>query len=188
MFPYTKPIAITPPAAPPFDLKVDNFPGFPEGVTGPDLMNNMRDQAARWGAVFKTEDVEEVDFSTRPFVVRSPFRTVKAQTVIVATGAVCSDWHLRFAGRCSLLVLGGLRLFCFRGARVYKHSGTGRGNVSGFLGRSLRWFCEGGVSCSCVVFVSALSCFDRQSSPSLPGTVLCVVDLPCTAPVLSHSS
>lgn len=78
--------------------KVDNFPGFPEGVTGPDLMNNMRDQATRWGAVFKTEDVEEVDFSTRPFVVRSPFRTVKAQTVIIATGARCSSklWHFVF--------------------------------------------------------------------------------------------
>lgn len=75
-------------------LKVDNFPGFPEGVTGPDLMNNMRDQATRWGAVFKTEDVEEVDFSTRPFVVRSPFRTVKAQTVIIATGAVWNDCHI----------------------------------------------------------------------------------------------
>lgn len=43
--------------------------------------------------MFKTEDVEEVDFSTRPFVVRSPFRTVKAQTVIIATGAEWDEWH-----------------------------------------------------------------------------------------------
>lgn len=67
-------------------LKVDNFPGFPDGVTGPQLMSNMREQGARWGAVFETEDVESVDFSQRPFVVRSASRTVKTQTVIVATG------------------------------------------------------------------------------------------------------
>ncbi|CAM9801747.1 unnamed protein product [Ascophyllum nodosum] len=66
---------------------VDNFPGFPDGITGPQLMNNMRDQGARWGAEFETEDVESVDFSSRPFVVRSATRTVKTQTVIVATGA-----------------------------------------------------------------------------------------------------
>lgn len=76
--------------------QVDNFPGFPAGVTGPDLMNGMRDQASRWGGVFETEDVEEVDFSSRPFVVRSTSRTVKAQTVIIATGlcvcCCCSCW------------------------------------------------------------------------------------------------
>ncbi|CAM9955205.1 unnamed protein product [Ectocarpus sp. 6 AP-2014] len=73
---------------------VDNFPGFPAGVTGPDLMNGMRDQALRWGGVFKTEDVEEVDFSSRPFVVRSTSRTVKAQTVIIATGATAKRLRL----------------------------------------------------------------------------------------------
>lgn len=67
--------------------EVENFPGFPQGITGPDLMNNMREQGERWGAVFETEDVEFVDFSTRPFVVRSTSRVVKAQSVIIATGA-----------------------------------------------------------------------------------------------------
>ena len=66
--------------------QVENFPGFPAGITGPDLMSNMRDQGERWGAVFETEDVESVDFSTRPFVVRSTSRVVKAHTVIIATG------------------------------------------------------------------------------------------------------
>lgn len=65
---------------------MENFPGFPEGVTGPELMAGMRQQGARWGAVFETEDVESVDFSERPFVIRSTSRTVKAQTVILATG------------------------------------------------------------------------------------------------------
>ena len=67
--------------------EVENFPGFPDGVTGPDLMDRMRKQAARWGAALVTEDVEEVDLSVRPFRVRSSERTVRAHTIIVATGA-----------------------------------------------------------------------------------------------------
>jgi len=68
--------------------EVENFPGFPEGVTGPDLMDRMRKQSERWGAVMHTEDVETVDFSVRPFVIRSTDRTVRAHAVILATGAV----------------------------------------------------------------------------------------------------
>ena len=67
--------------------EVENFPGFPEGVTGPDLMDKMRKQAERWGAVMHTEDVVTVDFTSRPFTVSSSDRTVKANSVIVATGA-----------------------------------------------------------------------------------------------------
>ncbi len=67
--------------------EVENFPGFPEGVTGPDLMDRMRKQAERWGAQLVTEDVEEVDLSVRPFRLRSAERTVFAHSVIVATGA-----------------------------------------------------------------------------------------------------
>jgi thioredoxin reductase (NADPH) len=67
--------------------EVENFPGFPDGVTGPDLMDRMRKQAARWGAALVTEDVEEVDLSVRPFRVRSSERTVRAHAIIVATGA-----------------------------------------------------------------------------------------------------
>lgn len=66
--------------------EVDNFPGFPDGITGPQLMANMREQGARWGAVYETEDVEHVDFSSRPFTIQSSSREVKAQTVIIATG------------------------------------------------------------------------------------------------------
>lgn len=67
--------------------EVENFPGFPEGVTGPDLMDKMRQQAERWGAVMHTEDVVEVDFTARPFTISSSERTVRANSVIVATGA-----------------------------------------------------------------------------------------------------
>ena len=67
--------------------EVENFPGFPEGVTGPNLMDKMRQQAERWGAVLRSEDVERVDFTTRPFVVASCEREVRAHSVILATGA-----------------------------------------------------------------------------------------------------
>ncbi|NJM97085.1 MAG: thioredoxin-disulfide reductase [Phormidesmis sp. RL_2_1] len=67
--------------------EVENFPGFPNGITGPELMDNMKAQAERWGAELVTEDVIEVDFSQRPFVLRSEDRVVKAHSVIIATGA-----------------------------------------------------------------------------------------------------
>jgi len=68
--------------------EVENFPGFPEGVTGPDLMDRMRAQAERWGAALLTEDVASVDLTSRPFVLTSAEgRVVRAQSIIVATGA-----------------------------------------------------------------------------------------------------
>ncbi|MEL6940947.1 MAG: FAD-dependent oxidoreductase, partial [Cyanobacteria bacterium J06598_1] len=67
--------------------EVENFPGFPDGITGPQLMDNMKAQAVRWGAELVTEDVIEADFSQRPFVIRSDEREVKAHSVVIATGA-----------------------------------------------------------------------------------------------------
>ncbi|KAK9810090.1 hypothetical protein WJX72_004635 [[Myrmecia] bisecta] len=67
--------------------EVENYPGFPEGITGPDLMDRMRQQAERWGAELLTEDVEYVDLSVRPFVVRSSDTEVLTHSIIVATGA-----------------------------------------------------------------------------------------------------
>lgn len=67
--------------------EVENFPGFPEGITGPELMEQMKAQAIRWGAELVTEDVTSVDFSQRPFVVRSEEREVKAHSIVIATGA-----------------------------------------------------------------------------------------------------
>ncbi|KAI7845690.1 hypothetical protein COHA_000804 [Chlorella ohadii] len=74
--------------------EVENFPGFPEGITGPDLMDRMRAQAERWGARLETEDVVSVDLSTRPFTVRGTDTTVKAHSVIVATGATAKKLNL----------------------------------------------------------------------------------------------
>ncbi|MBW4656394.1 MAG: thioredoxin-disulfide reductase [Kaiparowitsia implicata GSE-PSE-MK54-09C] len=67
--------------------EVENFPGFPDGITGPELMSNMKAQAVRWGAELVTEDVTFADFSQRPFVIRSEEREVHAHSVIIATGA-----------------------------------------------------------------------------------------------------
>lgn len=67
--------------------EVENFPGFPEGITGPQLMDRMKAQAERWGTECYTEDVTYVDLSQRPFIVRSEEREFRAHSLIIATGA-----------------------------------------------------------------------------------------------------
>ena len=67
--------------------EVENFPGFPEGVMGPELMMRMREQASRFGAEFLTEKVTRVDFSARPFRVWVREQEYTADSVIVSTGA-----------------------------------------------------------------------------------------------------
>ena len=67
--------------------EVENFPGFPTGISGPELMDKMKAQAERWGAELYTEDVTQVDLSQRPFTVRSEEREFKTNTIIIATGA-----------------------------------------------------------------------------------------------------
>lgn len=67
--------------------EVENFPGFPDGITGPQLMDRMKSQALRWGTESVTEDVTSVDLSQRPFVIRSEERDVRAHSIIIATGA-----------------------------------------------------------------------------------------------------
>lgn len=67
--------------------EVENFPGFPEGITGPELMTRMRSQAIRWGTECHTEDVIKVDFEQSPFTITSTERTIQANSVIIATGA-----------------------------------------------------------------------------------------------------
>ncbi|MEZ2229196.1 MAG: thioredoxin-disulfide reductase [Microcoleus sp.] len=74
--------------------EVENFPGFPEGITGPELMDRMKAQAVRWGAELYTEDVTFVDFSQRPFTVRSEDREIKTHTIVIATGATAKRLHL----------------------------------------------------------------------------------------------
>jgi len=70
--------------------EVENFPGFPDGITGPELMGNMRAQAARFGADLRVTKVQKVDFSQRPFkawLTDDVEPSISAETVIVATGA-----------------------------------------------------------------------------------------------------
>ncbi|QIA26183.1 thioredoxin-disulfide reductase [Thermaerobacter sp. PB12/4term] len=67
--------------------EVENFPGFPEGILGPDLMARMRQQAERAGARFVDGDVTGVDFSRRPFRLQVGSTELEADAVILATGA-----------------------------------------------------------------------------------------------------
>jgi thioredoxin reductase (NADPH) len=66
---------------------VENFPGFPEGIVGPDLIENMRKQAQRFGARFKTGAITDVDLSRRPFDIFSGTDVYKARALIIASGA-----------------------------------------------------------------------------------------------------
>jgi thioredoxin reductase (NADPH) len=67
--------------------EVENFPGYPEGVLGPQMMSDLREQAARFGTDFVTDDVVAVDLSQRPFTVQTGDEEFRAKTLIVATGA-----------------------------------------------------------------------------------------------------
>lgn len=66
---------------------VENYPGFPEGITGPELMEHFKKQAARFGTEMITQNVDSVDFTARPFKVTSEGKEYQSQTVIVSTGA-----------------------------------------------------------------------------------------------------
>jgi thioredoxin reductase (NADPH) len=67
--------------------EVENYPGFPHGISGPELMQQFRQQAERFGTRFLTQDVEAVDLSRRPFRVTSDGVDSFARSVIVSTGA-----------------------------------------------------------------------------------------------------
>jgi thioredoxin reductase (NADPH) len=67
---------------------VENYPGYPEGVMGPKMMEDFRKQAERFGTEIRYSTVTEVDFSKRPFIVKADDgRTIEADSVIVSTGA-----------------------------------------------------------------------------------------------------
>ncbi len=101
--------------------EVENFPGFPEGIVGPELIQQMRKQAVRFGARCQMELVTAVDFAHRPFAVTFAGRTIRARSVIVATGASArylglpSEQALRNKGVSACATCDG---FFFRGKKV----------------------------------------------------------------------
>jgi thioredoxin reductase (NADPH) len=67
--------------------EVENFPGFKEGILGPDLMDNIWKQAERFGAEFVFEQVDSVDLSSKPFGLKTEANEYEARSIIIATGA-----------------------------------------------------------------------------------------------------
>ena len=74
--------------------EVENYPGFPDGIQGPELMQLFRTQSLRFGARLFTEDVTAVNLARRPFTVRSSQRAVEAHALIIATGATARRLQL----------------------------------------------------------------------------------------------
>jgi thioredoxin reductase (NADPH) len=66
---------------------VENYPGFPEGITGPEVMERFQKQAERFGTRIHMENVVKVDFSSRPFLIQGESASYRSETVIIATGA-----------------------------------------------------------------------------------------------------
>jgi len=78
--------------------EVENYPGFPDGILGPELMDAFRKQAAKFGTKILTEDVVSVDFSKRPFIIKGSTTQVSAESVIIATGATAKRLEIEGAG------------------------------------------------------------------------------------------
>jgi thioredoxin reductase (NADPH) len=74
--------------------EVENYPGFPGGVQGPELMDKMREQSLQCGARIKTETVDKVDLRARPFKVFAGSSMIEAKAIIVATGATAKRLNL----------------------------------------------------------------------------------------------
>jgi len=75
---------------------VENFPGFPDGVSGPDLMQQIRKQAQKFGTEIATgEDVVSIDTSSRPFLIKGTSREVETHAVIIATGATAKRLDIK---------------------------------------------------------------------------------------------
>src|SRR6188474_812351 len=70
---------------------VENYPGFPEGVMGPDLVELMKKQAERFGTTYRNEAVKSCDLSKRPFAVEGESATMTCDALIIASGA-SANW------------------------------------------------------------------------------------------------
>lgn len=78
--------------------EVENFPGFPEGITGPELVDRFRQQAIRFGTEVISEDVESVDLQNYPFIVKGRKTHYEAQAIIISTGATAKRLEIPGAG------------------------------------------------------------------------------------------
>ncbi|HAB98829.1 MAG TPA: thioredoxin-disulfide reductase [Parachlamydiales bacterium] len=78
--------------------EVENYPGFPKGILGPELMADFRAQAERFGTLILTEDVESVDLSERPFLVKGSSTQIRAESLIISTGATAKRLEIEGAG------------------------------------------------------------------------------------------
>src|SRR5438093_13312010 len=109
---------------------VENFPGFPQSILGPELMENLRKQAERFGPEIIYDDVSRVDFSSQPFTVTAGMHSYQGRTVIIATGAngrwleIPSEGKFKGKGVSCCARCGGL---CFKGREVavVARGGTG---------------------------------------------------------------
>lgn len=77
---------------------VENYPGFPKGILGPELMKEFKDQSLRFGTRILTEDVESVDLSKRPFTIKGSKTQVEAEAIIISTGASAKRLEIPGAG------------------------------------------------------------------------------------------
>src|SRR3989344_7429816 len=77
---------------------VENYPGFPKGIMGPELMELFKKQAERFGTTILSEDVEWVDLGKRPFVVHGSSKELEAHALIIATGATAKRLDIEGAG------------------------------------------------------------------------------------------
>jgi thioredoxin reductase (NADPH) len=78
--------------------EIENFPGFPDGISGPQLIDNMKKQAQRFGTQFLMKNVTAVDFKSYPFFVRAEENEYSAKAVIIATGAQARSLDLPCGG------------------------------------------------------------------------------------------
>lgn len=78
--------------------EVENYPGFPDGISGPELIEKFRSQSERFGTVIHPEDVDSVDFSRAPFIINGKKNSYEADSVIISTGATAKRLDIPGAG------------------------------------------------------------------------------------------
>ncbi|MCA9406932.1 MAG: thioredoxin-disulfide reductase [Candidatus Omnitrophica bacterium] len=74
---------------------VENYPGFPEGIMGPELMTRMREQSVKCGTRIKTVTVDKIDTSSSPFKIFAGSETIETKSIIIATGATAKRLHVK---------------------------------------------------------------------------------------------